>query len=267
MLFLDEIHRMSRPAEEMLYLAMEDFRVDVIVGKGPGATAIPLELPPFTVVGATTRAGLLPAPLRDRFGFTGHLDFYVDRRARHVILRRSCPAARASRPTRPASPRSRAAPAARPRIANRLLRRVRDWAQVHGEGLVDLDAARAALALFDVDERGPRPARPGRARGAVPPVRRGTGRPDDAGGRRGGGGRHRRDGRRAVPGARGLHGAHAAGPGRRAAGLGAPRPGAATAAEPRRGRLAGGSGLRTAPAARRAGPLRRLTPAYRFNRA
>lgn len=76
-LFLDEIHRMSRAAEEMLYLAMEDFRVDVIVGKGPGATAIPLELPPFTVVGATTRAGLLPAPLRDRFGFTGHLDYYA----------------------------------------------------------------------------------------------------------------------------------------------------------------------------------------------
>src|SRR5213592_3610965 len=75
-LFLDEIHRMSRPAEEMLYMAMEDFRVDVIVGKGPGATAIPLELPPFTLVGATTRAGLLPGPLRDRFGFTGHLEFY-----------------------------------------------------------------------------------------------------------------------------------------------------------------------------------------------
>ncbi|HEY5031031.1 MAG TPA: Holliday junction branch migration DNA helicase RuvB, partial [Actinomycetes bacterium] len=76
-LFLDEIHRMARAAEEMLYLAMEDFRVDVIVGKGPGATAIPLELPAFTVVGATTRSGLLPAPLRDRFGFTGHLDFYA----------------------------------------------------------------------------------------------------------------------------------------------------------------------------------------------
>ncbi len=75
-LFLDEIHRMSRPAEEMLYMAMEDFRVDIIVGKGAGATAIPLELPPFTLVGATTRAGLLPGPLRDRFGFTGHLEFY-----------------------------------------------------------------------------------------------------------------------------------------------------------------------------------------------
>ena len=76
-LFLDEIHRMARPAEEMLYLAMEDFRVDVVVGKGPGATAIPLEIPPFTLVGATTRAGLLPGPLRDRFGFTAHMDFYA----------------------------------------------------------------------------------------------------------------------------------------------------------------------------------------------
>src|ERR671931_1939132 len=75
-LFLDEIHRMSRPAEELLYMAMEDFRVDVIVGKGPGATAIPLELPPFTLVGATTRSGLLPGPLRDRFGFTAHLGYY-----------------------------------------------------------------------------------------------------------------------------------------------------------------------------------------------
>ena len=77
-LFLDEIHRIARPAEELLYVAMEDFRVDVIVGKGPGANAIGLSLPPFTVVGATTRAGLLPAPLRDRFGFTGHLEFYSD---------------------------------------------------------------------------------------------------------------------------------------------------------------------------------------------
>ena len=82
--FLDEIHRMSRPAEEMLYLAMEDFRVDVIVGKGPGATAIPLEIPRFTLVGATTRAGLLPGPLRDRFGFTAQLDFYdADRTGTH----------------------------------------------------------------------------------------------------------------------------------------------------------------------------------------
>src|SRR6266487_3739205 len=86
-MFIDEIHRLARPAEEMLYLAMEDFRVDVVVGKGPGATAIPLEIAPFTLVGATTRAGLLPAPLRDRFGFTAHLDFY-EAAELEVILRR-----------------------------------------------------------------------------------------------------------------------------------------------------------------------------------
>ena len=151
-LFLDEIHRMARPAAEMLYLAMEDFRVDVIVGKGPGATAIPLELPVFTVVGATTRSGLLPAPLRDRFGFTGHLDFYAVEDLVQILRRSSgllkieatesaiTEIARRSRGT--------------PRIANRLLRRVRDWAQVHGQGKADLDAAHAALALFDVDDRG-----------------------------------------------------------------------------------------------------------------
>ncbi|WP_068255936.1 Holliday junction branch migration DNA helicase RuvB [Janibacter corallicola] len=151
-LFLDEIHRMSRAAEEMLYLAMEDFRVDVVVGKGPGATAIPLELPPFTVVGATTRAGLLPAPLRDRFGFTGHLDFYADADLEQILWRSAgllqieaerdglAEIARRSRGT--------------PRISNRLLRRVRDWAQVYGENRVDLHAAHEALALFDVDEMG-----------------------------------------------------------------------------------------------------------------
>jgi len=151
-LFLDEIHRMSRSAEEMLYLAMEDFRVDVIVGKGPGATAIPLELPPFTVVGATTRAGLLPAPLRDRFGFTAHLDYY-DTADLVTILHRSARllgvAADEAGIAEIAS-RSRGTP----RIANRLLRRVRDWAQVHGEGQVDSEAAHAALALFDVDDAG-----------------------------------------------------------------------------------------------------------------
>src|SRR5437016_9383101 len=87
-IFIDEIHRLARPAEEMLYLAMEDFRVDVVVGKGPGATAIPLDIAPFTLAGATTRAGLLPAPLRDRFGFTAHLDFYQPAEL-EVIVRRS----------------------------------------------------------------------------------------------------------------------------------------------------------------------------------
>jgi holliday junction DNA helicase RuvB len=151
-LFLDEIHRMARPAEEMLYLAMEDFRVDVIVGKGPGATAIPLELPPFTVVGATTRSGLLPAPLRDRFGFTGHLDFYaVDDLV--TILKRSSGLLKVEA-TEAAITEIARRSRGTPRIANRLLRRVRDWAQVHGQGVADEAAAHAALALFDVDDRG-----------------------------------------------------------------------------------------------------------------
>ncbi len=151
-LFLDEIHRMSRPAEEMLYLAMEDFRVDVIVGKGPGATAIPLELPPFTVVGATTRAGLLPAPLRDRFGFTGHLDFYATDDLVTILTRNAdlLGIEAHEEGIRQIASRSRGTP----RIANRLLRRVRDWAQVHGRGVVDDPAARAALELFDVDALG-----------------------------------------------------------------------------------------------------------------
>lgn len=151
-LFLDEIHRMSRAAEEMLYLAMEDFRVDVIVGKGPGATAIPLELPPFTLVGATTRAGLLPGPLRDRFGFTAHMDFY-DASDLELILARSAalldvPLA-ADAAVEIAS-RSRGTP----RVANRLLRRVRDFAQVRADGHVDLEVAHAALALYEVDQIG-----------------------------------------------------------------------------------------------------------------
>jgi Holliday junction DNA helicase RuvB len=151
-LFLDEIHRMSRSAEEMLYLAMEDYRVDVIVGKGPGATAIPLELPPFTVVGATTRAGLLPAPLRDRFGFTGHLDFYATADL-VTILHRSAGLLAVSADEAGIAEIARRSRGT-PRIANRLLRRVRDWAQVHGRDVVDEPAAHAALALFDVDDRG-----------------------------------------------------------------------------------------------------------------
>ncbi|MSY38807.1 MAG: Holliday junction branch migration DNA helicase RuvB, partial [Actinobacteria bacterium] len=138
-LFIDEIHRTSRSAEEMLYLAMEDFRVDVIVGKGPGATAIPLEIAPFTLVGATTRAGLLPSPLRDRFGFTAHLDFY-DAPDLEVILVRSAALLGVNLDKAGAAEiagRCRGTP----RIANRLLRRVRDWAQVHGNGVVDLPTA------------------------------------------------------------------------------------------------------------------------------
>ncbi len=151
-LFLDEIHRLARPAEEMLYMAMEDFRVDVVVGKGPGATAIPLELPPFTLVGATTRAGLLPGPLRDRFGFTAHLDFYDASDLTHV-LRRSAQLLALELPDDAAEEiagRSRGTP----RVANRLLRRVRDYAQVRGSGILNRDTARAALKVYEVDEIG-----------------------------------------------------------------------------------------------------------------
>ncbi len=151
-LFVDEIHRMARPAEEMLYMAMEDFRVDVIIGKGPGATAIPLELPPFTLVGATTRAGLLPGPLRDRFGFTAHLEFY-DPDDLELIVRRSAALLDAPLTDDGAvevASRSRGTP----RIANRLLRRVRDYAQVRADGVCTLEVARRALDLYEVDRSG-----------------------------------------------------------------------------------------------------------------
>jgi Holliday junction DNA helicase RuvB len=151
-LFLDEIHRMARPAEEMLYVAMEDFRVDVVVGKGPGATAIPLDIAPFTLVGATTRAGMLPAPLRDRFGFTAHMDFYTPQEL-ELILQRSAGLLGAPLDADAAveiAGRSRGTP----RIANRLLRRVRDYAEVRGDGRLSLDTARAALDLYEVDELG-----------------------------------------------------------------------------------------------------------------
>lgn len=151
-LFLDEIHRLARPAEELLYVAMEDFRVDVVVGKGAGANAIGLSLPPFTVVGATTRAGLLPAPLRDRFGFTGHLDFYDDAELRQVLGRSAGLLGVDLHGDAAAEIASRSR--GTPRIANRLLRRVRDWAQVRGDGTLHLAAARAALAVYEVDDLG-----------------------------------------------------------------------------------------------------------------
>ncbi|MDM4763237.1 Holliday junction branch migration DNA helicase RuvB [Galbitalea sp. SE-J8] len=149
-LFIDEIHRMARSAEEMLYLAMEDFRIDIMVGKGAGATSVPLDLAPFTMVGATTRAGLLPNPLRDRFGFTAHLEFYEVEELERVLARAAgllglevdatalTEIARRSRGT--------------PRIANRLLRRVRDYSVVHR--ISGVDAVRAALELYDVDDLG-----------------------------------------------------------------------------------------------------------------
>lgn len=151
-LFLDEIHRMSRPAEELLYMAMEDFRVDVIVGKGAGATAIPLDLPHFTLVGATTRAGLLPSPLRDRFGFTAQLDFYETDEIADIV-RRSASLLNidiSSDAVLEIGSRSRGTP----RVANRLLRRVRDYAEVHGNGSVAILEAQEALKLYEVDAIG-----------------------------------------------------------------------------------------------------------------
>jgi Holliday junction DNA helicase RuvB len=149
-LFIDEIHRMARSAEEMLYLAMEDFRIDIMVGKGAGATSIPLDLAPFTLVGATTRSGLLPNPLRDRFGFTAHLEFYSEGELEQVLTRA------AALLDLPVDREALAEIAGRcrgtPRIANRLLRRVRDYSLVHRtEGL---HAVHAALDLYDVDALG-----------------------------------------------------------------------------------------------------------------
>jgi Holliday junction DNA helicase RuvB len=151
-LFIDEVHRTARAAQEMLYVAMEDFRVDVVVGKGPGATAIPLDIAPFTLVGATTRAGLLPGPLRDRFGFTAHLDFYQVTDLEQIVRRSAglLDVVITEEGGAEIAGRCRGTP----RIANRLLRRVRDWAQVHGSGVVDADAAAAALALYEVDQVG-----------------------------------------------------------------------------------------------------------------
>jgi Holliday junction DNA helicase RuvB len=151
-LFIDEIHRLPRPAEELLYLAMEDFRVDVVVGKGPGATAIPLELPRFTLVGATTRAGLLPSPLRDRFGFTAQLDFYAETELAQVIARSAVLLGLAieAKAIEQIASRSRGTP----RIANRLLRRVRDYAQVKGSNKLSLEHANDALEMYEVDAAG-----------------------------------------------------------------------------------------------------------------
>jgi Holliday junction DNA helicase RuvB len=151
-LFIDEIHRMAKSAEEMLYLAMEDFRIDVMVGKGPGATSISLEIAPFTLVGATTRSGVLANPLRDRFGFTANLEFYSDFELEKVVSRAAeklrvdlqTPALQAI------ASRSRGTP----RVANRLLRRVRDFALVNGFDVITVEVANQALELYEVDALG-----------------------------------------------------------------------------------------------------------------
>ncbi len=151
-LFIDEIHRLPRTVEEVLYPAMEDFQLDIVIGKGPSARSIRLEVPRFTLIGATTRTGLITGPLRDRFGFVGRLDYY-DASDLETILGRS--ASILSVDVDPAAPaeiarRSRGTP----RIANRLLKRVRDFAEMRTGGSVDAAAAREALTLFEVDERG-----------------------------------------------------------------------------------------------------------------
>lgn len=151
-LFIDEIHRLPRAAEELLYIAMEDFRVDVMVGKGPGASSIPLTLPRFTVVGATTREGMLPSPLRARFGFTAHLDFYPQEELEKLIERSAqvLGIKLVDQAAKELSLRSRGTP----RIANRLLRRVRDWAIVHDLSDINHQAVTEALALYQIDTQG-----------------------------------------------------------------------------------------------------------------
>jgi holliday junction DNA helicase RuvB len=151
-LFVDEIHRLSPVVEEILYPAMEDFQLDIMIGEGPGARSIKIDLPPFTLVGATTRAGLLTSPLRDRFGIVQRLEFYTEDELKRIVVRSAgilgVPVD-SEGATRIAQ-RSRGTP----RIANRLLRRVRDYAQVRGDGRVTDSVAQAALDLLDVDPQG-----------------------------------------------------------------------------------------------------------------
>jgi holliday junction DNA helicase RuvB len=151
-LFVDEVHRLPRTVEEVLYPAMEDFQLDVVVGKGPGARSIRLELPRFTLVGATTRAGLVSAPLRDRFGFVAQLEHYEAAELETIVRRsaRLLDIALDEEAAGEIAGRSRGTP----RIANRLLRRVRDYAEVEAQGLIGRDVARAALEVFEVDELG-----------------------------------------------------------------------------------------------------------------
>ena len=151
-LFIDEIHRMSRSAEEILYLAMEDFRVDVMVGKGPGAASISLEIAPFTLVGATTRSGMLPTPLRDRFGFTAFLEFYEPEELSQVITRsaQKLDIELSENSANLIAMRSRGTP----RIANRLLRRVRDFASVNEHARINENSVMSAMQLFEIDSEG-----------------------------------------------------------------------------------------------------------------
>ncbi|MGH2811592.1 MAG: Holliday junction branch migration DNA helicase RuvB [Actinomycetota bacterium] len=151
-LFIDEIHRLARPVEEILYPAMEDRQIDIVIGKGPAARSIRLDLPSFTLVGATTRTGLLTSPLRDRFGFLSRLDYYEVTDLNSIITRSASILSVEVSPDAgwEIASRSRGTP----RVANRLLRRVRDFAEVRAEGRITLEVARDALALFEVDAEG-----------------------------------------------------------------------------------------------------------------
>ncbi|MBM7563755.1 Holliday junction branch migration DNA helicase RuvB [Paenibacillus sacheonensis] len=151
-LFIDEIHRLHRTVEEVLYPAMEDFALDIMIGKGPSARSVRLELPPFTLIGATTRAGLLSAPLRDRFGVVSRLEFYTVDELAYIVTRASeiLGVSVIGEAAQEIAMRSRGTP----RIANRLLKRVRDFAQVRGDGIVTHELARSALGLIQVDPLG-----------------------------------------------------------------------------------------------------------------
>jgi Holliday junction DNA helicase RuvB len=151
-LFIDEIHRLSPSVEEILYPAMEDFKLDIIIGQGPSARTIKLELSPFTLVGATTRTGLLSNPLRDRFGIIFHLDFYSEEELKSIVKRSS--SILTTEITEDGAFEIATRSRATPRVANRLTKRVRDYAQVRGTGVIDLDTARKALDMLDVDAYG-----------------------------------------------------------------------------------------------------------------
>ena len=226
-LFIDEIHRLSRAVEEILYPAMEDFQLDIVVGKGPAASSIRLTLPPFTLVGATTRTGMITGPLRDRFGLVARLDYYDAAELEPIVVRAAgilgvtldtpgaWEIARRSRGT--------------PRIANRLLRRVRDFAEVRGDGTIDAATAREGLAVFGVDDRGLDKVDRAILTALCQQFRRRPGRAVDAGhlGRRAD--RDRRGRLRAVPHPAGPHRPHPPRAGRHAGVVRAPRPDAAAA--------------------------------------
>lgn len=155
-LFIDEIHRLSRTVEEVLYSAMEDFKLDIVIGKGPAARSVRLDLPKFTVIGATTRTGALAAPLRDRFGHIYRLEFYTPEEIGQIVTRAATILESKIHPesAQLLSTRARLTP----RIANRLLKRVRDYADVNGDGIIDTVTTKKALAMLEVDELGLDPA-------------------------------------------------------------------------------------------------------------